>query len=49
MNRNWNFVIAAYAVTWVFVLGYWSLLHRAVRRARAGYERATASQHPEAR
>jgi hypothetical protein len=42
-TNNWNYVIAAYAVAWIAVIGYWVFVHGAVRRARARYEQALAS------
>ena len=33
MSSNWSFVVAAYAVTWVAIIGYYVHLHRAARRA----------------
>ncbi|MDP9277863.1 MAG: CcmD family protein [Gemmatimonadota bacterium] len=36
---NLNFIIAAYAVTWVVLLGYQWRLVRKGRHARAEYER----------
>ena len=38
---NWAFVIAAYTVTWVLILGYWAYGHRALRRAQAEFQRVT--------
>lgn len=41
MNQsNWSFVIAAYSIAWIVILGYFFRLHRLLRRARAYYERA---------
>jgi hypothetical protein len=37
---NWTFITAAYAAAWIAVAGYWLFVHRAVRRARALYDRA---------
>jgi hypothetical protein len=42
-TSNWNYVIAAYAVAWIAVIGYWVFVHSAVRTARARYEQALAS------
>lgn len=42
-NDNWSFVIAAYAVTWVFVLGYWVRLHLLLQRNRAAWVRVSTS------
>jgi CcmD family protein len=39
-----EFVIAAYAATWVAVLGYLVWLRGALRRARAQYEKAGGVQ-----
>ncbi len=38
---NWNFVIAAYVVTWVLIVGYLAYSQRALNRARAEYTRVT--------
>lgn len=38
---NWAFVISAYAITWVTILGYVAYTHAALRRSRAEYERVT--------
>jgi hypothetical protein len=43
-DQNWAFVSAAYAATWVMMLGYWVHVHRALRRARRSYEEATAGR-----
>lgn len=45
--NNWNYVIAAYALTWVVLGGYWLYVHRTVRRARADY--ATALKEGDSR
>lgn len=37
---NWNYVIAAYALTWVVLGSYWLYLHRTLRAARAEYAAA---------
>jgi hypothetical protein len=37
---NETFVIAAYTLTWVVLLGYLGWLVRGSRRARAAFERA---------
>ncbi|HVT38167.1 MAG TPA: hypothetical protein VHE78_03930 [Gemmatimonadaceae bacterium] len=42
--QNWNFVIAAYAATWTFLIGYTVYVHRVLRRARERYERARIVQ-----
>jgi CcmD family protein len=39
-----GFVIAAYAATWVAVLGYLVWLRGALRRARAQYEKSGGTQ-----
>jgi len=39
MPANNSFIIAAYAVTWVVILGYLWRLNRHASRARATYER----------
>ena len=44
VDRNWYFVIAAYSVAWVFILGYWVYVHRTVAQARDRYERATGAR-----
>ena len=38
---EWNqaFIVAAYSVTWVVILGYLARLVRKGSRARAGYDR----------
>lgn len=41
---NMAFVVAAFAVTWVVVLGYLVHLERATRRARAALDRAQSSR-----
>jgi CcmD family protein len=41
VSNEWNFVIAAYALTWVVLAGYALHLRRTVRQARWAYERAT--------
>jgi hypothetical protein len=43
MVSNWTFIIAAYTVAWVGVVGYWVFVHGAVRRARRRYEQALAA------
>ena len=32
--NNWNFIIAAYAIAWLSLGGYWLFVHRALRQAR---------------
>ncbi|HEU4989344.1 MAG: CcmD family protein [Gemmatimonadota bacterium] len=41
---NWAYVTAAYAVTWVLVLGYMAYARRALQRARAEYRRVTGHE-----
>ena len=41
-DKNWSFVVAAYAVTWIVILGYLWHVHRTVQRARKQYDDATA-------
>lgn len=42
-TNNWAFIIAAYTVAWVGIVGYWVFVHRAVSRAREVYRRAAAA------
>jgi hypothetical protein len=42
-TSNWDFVIAAYTVAWVAVIGYWIFVHRAARVARERYDQAMAA------
>ena len=42
-DQNWNFVIAAYSVSWLVLAGYALYVQRRLRSARAMYERTTAS------
>jgi hypothetical protein len=42
-TNNWTFIIAAYTVAWLGVIGYWIFVHRAVRQAREVYDRAIAA------
>lgn len=42
-TNNWDFIIAAYAVVWVAVIGYWVWAHSALRAARARYSEALAA------
>jgi CcmD family protein len=46
---NLNFIIAAYAVTWIVILGYLWRLVRKGGRARADYERMASEQGGEDR
>lgn len=41
MSDNTTFVVAAFAITWVAMLGYLLHLRRASRRARAAFDQAT--------
>lgn len=43
-DKNWAFVCAAYAATWIMMVGYWVHVHGALRRARRSYEQATAGR-----
>ncbi|MEP6621683.1 MAG: hypothetical protein ABJE47_20310 [bacterium] len=38
---NWKFVTAAFALSWLVMIGYLIHLHRARQRAGAAVERAT--------
>ena len=49
MTGNWMFVIAAYSVTWIVVLGYFVRLHRGLRRAQSAYDAAMAATRVEER
>jgi hypothetical protein len=40
---NQTFIVAAYAVTWIVLIGYLLRVARAGRRARAALERALAA------
>ena len=42
-NNNWSFVIAAYSITWIVLLGYLFRLQRALSKKRAEYEHARAA------
>ena len=42
-DQNWNFVIAAYGVSWLVLATYALYVHRRIRRARAMYERTMPS------
>jgi CcmD family protein len=42
-SRNWMFVVAAYTVTWIVLLGYAVRVHRALVRARAEHDAAIAN------
>ncbi len=44
---NLNFIIAAYAVTWIVILGYLWRLVRKGGRARAEYERVAQQRSGE--
>jgi hypothetical protein len=39
-DANWNFVLAAYAVTWTVLIVYGVFVHRTLASARRRYERA---------
>ncbi|MEX2181274.1 MAG: hypothetical protein WD771_04485 [Gemmatimonadaceae bacterium] len=41
MESSINFVIAAYALTWLALVAYAFHAHRTLRRARDEYDRAT--------
>jgi CcmD family protein len=41
MSDNTTFVAAAFAITWVVMLGYLLHLRRASRRARTAFDQAT--------
>jgi CcmD family protein len=43
MPSNQTFIIAAYTITWVVVLGYTARLGLASARARAAFEAASAN------
>jgi hypothetical protein len=45
-NQNWSFVIAAYSISWVMLLGYAIHVHRALARARHRYEAAVMISRP---
>jgi cbb3-type cytochrome oxidase subunit 3 len=47
-SGNIDFVIAAYALTWVCFTGYTLYVFGTVRRARAAYEHALSQQAEEA-
>ncbi len=36
---NWKFISAAYGAAWIAIGGYWIFVHRALKKARARYER----------
>lgn len=42
-NSNWSFVIAAYTVTWIVILGYAVRVHRALARARREHDATIAN------
>lgn len=42
MGSSLNFVIAAYALTWVSLIAYTLHTHRALRRARDEYQRSSS-------
>ncbi len=39
-DRNWTFVVAAYVVTWIVILGYLVRVHGKLAKARAAYDAA---------
>jgi CcmD family protein len=41
--NNWAFVGAAYAVTWITIIGYWVHVHRRLREARQDLDAANAA------
>jgi hypothetical protein len=41
--NNWNFVLAAYGVTWAVIIGYWVHVHRTLRQAKLDYQAALAA------
>jgi CcmD family protein len=43
-GQNLPFVIAAYGVTWLVMLGYLVRVHRTLSRARSQYARAAGAQ-----
>jgi CcmD family protein len=43
-DQNWMFITAAYAVTWLVIVGYLVRVHRALARARADYTRTTGKR-----
>ncbi|MDH5234444.1 MAG: hypothetical protein OEW77_05740 [Gemmatimonadota bacterium] len=49
MASSINFVIAAYALTWVCLVAYATYVHRTLRRARDEYQRASRQPAGEAR
>jgi CcmD family protein len=40
---NWNYIIAAFAIAWIGIGGYWLHASGRLRRVRAEYERAVRS------
>ncbi len=38
---QWSYIIAAYAVTWVVLLGYAGYVHKAARTARDAFRRTS--------
>ena len=38
--NEWNYIIAAYVVTWAVILVYTGHVHKAARRAREAFRRA---------
>jgi CcmD family protein len=43
-GQNLQFVIAAYGVTWLVILGYLIRVHRTLGRARLEHDRVTGAQ-----
>ena len=41
IDSNWGYIGAAYALTWIAVLGYMIRIHRALNQAHADFARAT--------
>jgi CcmD family protein len=43
-TNNWSFVIAAYTITWIVILGYLFRLQRSLSKARADHEREASAR-----
>lgn len=43
-GQNWPFVITAYGVTWLVILGYLVRVHRILGHARSEYARVAGAQ-----
>ena len=41
--NNWSFVIAAYAITWITIIGYWVHVHRTLHDAQHDLDVAKAT------